>query len=78
VILLNPERNIREFSIKRYLKKMKNDTRLQKRLQKIYITPVLDKIQEYRRNRLQHVNRIEYREYQKSADQRAEKIRGNH
>jgi hypothetical protein len=56
--------------MKMYLKKMKKWHKL--KVQKINITPVLDKIQEYRRNWLQHVNRIKYREYQKSADQRAE------
>jgi len=39
------------------------------------ITPVLDKIQKYRRNWLQHTNRMTlmyYREYQKTTDEQVE------
>jgi hypothetical protein len=51
-------------------------------LQKILnITPVLDKIQEYRRNWLQNINRMPRNRLlriKESTDQRAEGIRGDH
>jgi hypothetical protein len=45
------------------------------------ITPVLDKIREYGKNRLQHVNkmpRIRLARILKTADQQAEETRGDH
>ena len=45
------------------------------------ITPVLDKMQEYRRNRLQRINsmpRIRLPRIIKNTDQRTEEIRGEH
>jgi len=56
----------------------KTNTEIAKELN---ITSVLDKIQEYRRNWLQHVNRMScYRIMRiiKTTDQKAEETRGNH
>jgi hypothetical protein len=50
-------------------------------IKELNITPVLDKIQEYRRNWLQRVNRMSYYRVTriiKTADQKAEETRGDH